>query len=144
MTACSQAPGTGDLSSLNFPENPDPKGYVCYRTTITVTLDGILDEKSWTDVPWTDYFVDIEGKSKPVPRLKTHAKILWDDSNLYIAAELEEPNVWATLRQRDTIIFFDNDFEVFIDPDGDTQAYYELEVNASWNSMGSAAAEALP
>ena len=92
--------------------------------------DGILDEKSWGDVPWTDYFVDIEGSSKPVPRLKTHAKLLWDDSNLYIAAELEEPHVWANLRQRDTVIFFDNDFEVFIDPDGDTQAYYELEVNA--------------
>jgi hypothetical protein len=28
------------------------------------------------------------------------------------------------------VIFRDNDFEVFIDPDGDTHAYYELEVNA--------------
>ena len=28
------------------------------------------------------------------------------------------------------MIFRDNDFEVFIDPDGDTHAYYELEVNA--------------
>ena len=55
--------------------------------------------------------------------------MLWDDSNLYIAAELEEPHVWAKLTQRDTVVFFDNDFEVFIDPDGDTQAYYELEVN---------------
>ena len=36
----------------------------------------------------------------------------------------------ANLRQRDTVIFYDNDFEVFIDPDGDTHAYYELEVNA--------------
>jgi hypothetical protein len=62
--------------------------------------------------------------------LKTHAKLLWDDSNLYIAAELEEPDVWAKLKQRDTVVFYDNDFEVFIDPDGDTHAYYELEVNA--------------
>src|SRR5690606_3613382 len=34
------------------------------------------------------------------------------------------------LRQRDTVIFIDNDFEIFIDPDGDTHAYYEIEVNA--------------
>ena len=115
---------------MKFPDKPDPRGYVCYRTTSPVNADGILDEKSWGDVPWTDYFVDIEGSSKPVPRFKTHAKLLWDDSNLYIAAELEEPHVWAKLRQRDTVVFFDNDFEVFIDPDGDTQAYYELEVNA--------------
>jgi hypothetical protein len=29
-----------------------------------------------------------------------------------------------------SIIFHDNDFEVFIDPDGDNWMYYELEVNA--------------
>ena len=28
------------------------------------------------------------------------------------------------------MIFHDNDFEVFIDPDGDTHEYYELEMNA--------------
>jgi Carbohydrate family 9 binding domain-like len=130
LISCSDSPKTGDVSSLNFPARPEPKGYVCYRTTSPVTPDGILDEKSWEEVPWTDYFVDIEGSSKPVPRLKTRAKLLWDDSNLYVAAELEEPQVWAKLRQRDTIIFYDNDFEVFIDPDGDTQVYSELEVNS--------------
>ena len=129
LISCSE-PGKKDVSPLNFPDQPDPRGYVCYRTILPVTTDGIFDEKAWAEVPWTDYFVDIEGSSKPVPKLKTHAKMLWDDSNLYIAAELEEPHVWATLRQRDTVIFFDNDFEVFIDPDGDTQAYCELEVNA--------------
>ena len=56
--------------------------------------------------------------------------MLWDDQYLYIAAYLEEPHVWATLTDRDSIIFLDNDFEVFIDPDGDTHAYYELEMNA--------------
>jgi hypothetical protein len=130
LISCSGSPDIKDVAALNFPEKPDPKGYVCYRTSDTIKPDGILDEKSWREVPWTDYFVDIEGKSKPVPRFKTHSKILWDDTNLYIASEMEEPNVWATLRQRDTVVFYDNDFEIFIDPDGDTQAYYELEVNA--------------
>jgi hypothetical protein len=49
---------------------------------------------------------------------------------VYVAAELEEPDIWATLTERDSVIFHDNDFEVFIDPDGDTHAYFELEVNA--------------
>jgi hypothetical protein len=129
LFSCSE-PGKTNLAAIDFPDQPDPRGYVCYRTNAPVNTDGILDEKEWGEVPWTDYFVDIEGSSKPVPGLKTHAKLLWDDSNLYVAAELEEPHVWANLRQRDTVIFFDNDFEVFIDPDGDTQAYYELEVNA--------------
>ncbi|MEM9723789.1 MAG: carbohydrate-binding family 9-like protein, partial [Bacteroidota bacterium] len=53
-----------------------------------------------------------------------------DTTLLYFFAELEEPHVWASLKQRDTIIFHNNDFEVFIDPDGDTHNYFELEVNA--------------
>ena len=130
VLSCSPAPLKDDISAVKFPDEPDPRGYVCYRTNTPITTDGIPDEKAWAAVPWTDYFVDIEGSAKPVPKLKTHAKLLWDDSNLYIAAELEEPDVWAKLKQRDTIVFYDNDFEVFIDPDGDTQAYYELEVNA--------------
>jgi hypothetical protein len=56
--------------------------------------------------------------------------MLWDDTNFYILAKLDEPDVWANLKQRDTIIFYNNDFEVFIDPDSDTFNYYELEINA--------------
>ncbi len=51
-------------------------------------------------------------------------------TGIYIGAYLEEPNVWATLAAHDSIIYQENDFEVFIDPDGDTHDYYELEINA--------------
>ena len=64
--------------------------------------------------------------------------MLWDDEWLYVAAEMEEPDLWGTLKERDSVIFRDNDFELFIDPDGDTHAYYELEVNAlgtPWDLM---------
>ncbi len=129
LVSCTSSPKTRENVSLNFPPEPQPRGYVCYRASSTISPDGILNEQAWSDVSWTDYFIDIEGPTKPAARFKTHAKMLWDDLNFYIAAELEEPDVWATLRQRDTVIFFDNDFEVFIDPDGDTHTYYELEVN---------------
>ena len=32
--------------------------------------------------------------------------------------------------KRDSVIFHDNDFEVFLDPDADTHDYFELEINA--------------
>ncbi|MFI5252170.1 MAG: carbohydrate-binding family 9-like protein [Bacteroidota bacterium] len=107
-----------------------PKGYLCHRTTGRITIDGKLNEDSWRNVPWTDDFVDIQGGSKPNPRFRTRVKMLWDDSSLYIGAEFEEPHVWANLRQRDTVIFYDNDFEVFMDPNGDNIEYYEMEMNA--------------
>lgn len=107
-----------------------PKHYVCYRAAAPLNIDGRLDENDWTKAEWTDYFVDIEGSLKPEPRLKTHAKMLWDDQFLYIAAFLQEPHVWGTLTERESVIFYDPDFEIFIDPDGDTHNYIEYEMNA--------------
>ncbi len=56
--------------------------------------------------------------------------MLWDDENLYVAADMEEPDVRASMTERDSIVFRDNDFEVFLDPDGNGRDYFEVEVNA--------------
>ena len=109
---------------------PHPRGYVCYRASGPIVIDGKPDDKAWEAAPWTDPFADIEGDKKPAPRFKTRAKMLWDDTALYILAELEEPDVWATLTEHDSVIFNDNDFEVFLNPDGDNHLYAELELNA--------------
>jgi len=108
----------------------NPERYVCLRAKTPLRIDGVLDEEAWAKAPWTKAFVDIEGDLKPRPRFTTRVKMLWDDGFFYVGAELEEPQVWATLTKRDSVIFYDNDFEVFIDPDGDTHNYYELELNA--------------
>lgn len=107
-----------------------PKSYICCRIDTPLTIDGRLTESAWDEAPLTDAFVDIEGDIKPIPRFVTRAKMLWDEDYFYIAGIMEEPQVWATLKNRDDIIYHDNDFEVFIDPNGDTHEYYELEVNA--------------
>lgn len=107
-----------------------PQGYVCYRTAMPPRLDGKLDDTAWRAAPWTNDFVDIEGDRRPKPRFRTRVKMLWDDQFFYIGAQLEEPHVWATLTKHDSVIFHDNDFEVFIDPNGDNHEYYEFEINA--------------
>jgi len=58
----------------------------------------------------------------------TQVAILWSDTHLYFAFEAEEPFLDARLTKRDSIIFQENDLELFIDG-GD--CYYELEVNAA-------------
>jgi hypothetical protein len=115
---------------------PEPLSYDCQRTATPIVIDGKLDDPAWASVPWTSDFVDIEGSAKPAPRFRTRAKLLYDDKYLYIAAELEEPNVTGTLTKHDSVIFRDNDFEVFIKPLPDTESYYEFEINAlntSWD-----------
>lgn len=108
----------------------DPKTYICVKSNFQIIIDGNLLEPQWEKIKWTDPFVDIEGHLKPQPRFQTRVKMLWDENYFYVGAELEEPNLWATLQQRDTVIYQDNDFEIFLDPDGDSHLYYELEINA--------------
>lgn len=114
-----------------------PPLYECKRSIasteigqIPLVVDGRLDDAAWKRAEWTGDFVDIEGDLRPRPRHRTRVKMLHDDSYLYIGAVLEEPHLWATLTDRDAVIYHDNDFEVFIDPDGDAHNYYELEINA--------------
>jgi hypothetical protein len=105
-----------------------PKKYIAFKTSDSIFIDGEDFDASWDKAKWSHTFIDIEGFKEP--KYKTQVKMLWDETYFYILAKLEEPHVWATLKQRDTIIFYNNDFEVFIDPDGDAQNYYELEINA--------------
>jgi len=116
----------------------NPRHYVCYKADSPLNIDGLMNEADWHNVPWSEYFGDIEGSLKPQPLYKTRMKMLWDDKYLYIAAELEDPHVWGYLTERESVVFFDNDFEVFIDPDGDTHHYLEYEMNAlntQWDLM---------
>ncbi len=105
-----------------------PKTYVAYKASEAITIDGISDEASWDRAKWSDNFIDIEGVK--IPTYQTNVKMIWDDNNLYFYAELEEPHIWGDITIRDEVIFYNNDFEIFIDPDGDTHNYYEFEMNA--------------
>lgn len=107
-----------------------PRSYVVTYTPTPPVIDGDINDAAWQQAAWTEDFRDIEGDLKPDPPLRTRAKMLWDDSCLYIAAEISDPNVWAYLKHHDDIVFRDNDFEVFIDPNNTTHQYFELEFNA--------------
>jgi hypothetical protein len=119
-------PGDATPKKPSYPQ----KSYDCTFTKTPIKMDGKLDDPAWMLARWSDDFVDIQGPELAAPRHRTRMKMLWDDTYLYIAALMEEPHVWASLKNHDDIVFRDNDFEVFIDPDGDAREYYELEVNA--------------
>ncbi len=104
--------------------------YTCFRAPEAIEIDGDLRKPAWRAAPWTEAFVDIEGDARPMPRHQTRVKMLWDDECLYVAAEMDEPHLWGTLTEHDSIVYHDNDFEVFLNPTGDNHNYYELEINA--------------
>jgi hypothetical protein len=109
-----------------------PKTYSCIYAgkEAQLKMDGDLTEKVWEQATWTTSFTDIEGQTKPEPYLDTKVKMVYDDEYLYIGAQLMESHLWATYDKQDMVIFEENNFEVFIDTDGDTHHYTELEINA--------------
>ena len=95
-------------------------------------VDGKLDDLAWEEVGWSEDFRDISdltGRLDP-PRFRTRVKMRWDASWLYVAAEMQEREVWANQTAKNSVVFRDDDFEIFVDADGSTHAYKEFEVNA--------------
>lgn len=116
----------------------NPPVYFCPRAKGEWKLDGKIHKPFWENVPFTGDFLDISGPDFPTPRFRTRAKMCWDDENLYIAALLEGPEIWANITKRDSVMYYDNDFEVFVDPSSSGHNYMELEMNAfntQWDLM---------
>ena len=105
-----------------------PKKYIVKKSSNSLTIDGYDNEMDWKNIPFSDEFVDIENNIKPAK--KTKIKMLWDDNFLYVFAKLWDDHIWGDITKRDEVIYYNNDFEIFIDPDGDTQNYGEIEINA--------------
>jgi hypothetical protein len=99
--------------------------YTCRKISGGIEINGDLSKPEWTHCEKSGRFVDmVTGEPG---WFDTRSAALWDEENLYIAFWAEEPFVNATQKERDSIVFLENDLEVFIDG-GD--CYYELEVNA--------------
>ena len=107
-----------------------PRRYAAPYALTPPRIDGRLDDAAWNGAVWSEDFVDIEGDRRPAPHLRTRIRMAWDSTALYVAAAMQEPDLWATITRRDAVIFRDNDFELFLDPDGDGRTYFELEINA--------------
>lgn len=99
--------------------------YIAYQTRTPPQIDGHLNESAWQLAELSPRFVDVVSGAPAL--YESRAAVMWDASALYIGFWIEEPLVQARQTERDSLVFLDNDVEVFIDG-GDT--YYEFEINA--------------
>lgn len=99
--------------------------YTARKISSSIIIDGDVTKPIWQNATWSKRFVDMV--TGDAGMYTTQAAMLWNESYLYIAFRAEEPFVEAKQTKRDSIIFLENDLEVFIDG-GD--CCYELEVNA--------------
>jgi hypothetical protein len=99
--------------------------YIAKKIEGDFEVDGDIDKEVWRSATWSSPFVDMATGERA--EFETRSAILWSEERLYVAMVAEEPNIQAELTERDSLIFLENDLELFIDG-GD--AYYEFEVNA--------------
>ena len=104
-----------------------PNHLIVPKASTPLIIDGVA-ESAWDNAPFSSDFIDIEGEKEV--KFKTKVKLLWGADYLYVFAELYEPHIWGDITKRDAIIYYNNDFEVFIDPSGKGQVYGEIEMNA--------------
>ncbi|WP_211480918.1 carbohydrate-binding family 9-like protein [Arcticibacter eurypsychrophilus] len=107
-----------------------PLHYTTVFSPQAPVIDGNLQDEMWAKAVWSPSFLDIEGSGKAIPKMNTRMKMMWNDTHLFIAAELEETDLSAIFKKHDQVVYHDNDFELFIDPDNNTHQYFEIEVNA--------------
>ena len=99
--------------------------YQIKRIAGPLAVDGCLDKDVWKNAEKSPRFVDAVGGTPGI--YDTRAALLWYDEALYAGFWVEEPFPAATLTKRDSLLWVENDLEVFIaGPD----TYYELELNA--------------
>jgi hypothetical protein len=111
-----------DLSDYH-PASPDVFHLRCRRAHEPISLDGDIHKPAWQDAEWA-YLSDMV--TGDLTQYSTRVATLWDDTHFYIAFDLEEPYVAATMTERDQLLFLENIVEVMIDG---TECYYELQVN---------------
>jgi hypothetical protein len=99
--------------------------YTSRKIAGPLVIDGDLEKPAWRQAEKSRPFVDMV--SGEAAFLETRMASLWDDEHLYVGFWIAEPAVRASLTERDSFIWFDNDVEVFIDGE---DCYYEFEINA--------------
>jgi len=101
-----------------------------------ITIDGELKEKAWEKAEDVNMVISSENEKlrKENPAVKTEAKVLWDDKNMYIAYVCQEPSPkrmrCITDKNHDKDIWKDDSVELFLDPKHTQKDYYQIMINS--------------
>ncbi len=100
--------------------------YVMRRAVKAPVIDGDLGDAAWKDAPVVVLRGSFDGREAP---LRTEARLTYDDQNLYVAFDVEDPDVWGTLLKDDEPLYTQEVVEVFLDANADGRTYNELQVS---------------
>jgi hypothetical protein len=102
--------------------------YHVVRARPAPVIAGVLDDAAWKRATPVTLVNSLDGSPG---RVRTTARLLWDDKYLYVSFDCEDPDVWSTFTKRDEPLYTQEVVEIFIDADGDGRTYNEIEVSAA-------------
>jgi hypothetical protein len=80
----------------------------------------------WNGLPAVELRETVTGGA---PEQGTRVSVAWTDEELRIVLDAVDTEPWATLTERDAPLYTEEVMEVFLDPVGDLESYFEIEVN---------------
>ena len=103
--------------------------YEVHRTTVPIVIDGAVDAEEWAAASPAVEFI-FPWDEQTGAKQKTRARLLWDNTNLYVAYECEDSDITASQTDRDSNVYRDDTVELFLNvvPE-QIVAYYGIEIN---------------
>jgi hypothetical protein len=99
----------------------NPSVYTCERRD-----SAPASAEAWLGVAATALRENVRGGN---PEQGTIVRCVWTDAALHVRFECRDTDPWATITERDGPLWEEEVVEVFLDPIGDQESYFEFEVN---------------
>ena len=98
---------------------------ICARREVgALTADA--ESEFWRSIPVVSFCDTMSGAK---PQQRTSVRAVWDEEELRLLFHADDTHAWATLTERDASLYEEEVVEVFLDPVGDLECYFEIEVN---------------
>jgi hypothetical protein len=101
------------------------------RAAVAPVLDGRDDDAAWRSTPAVDQFLEARPSEGAEPKVRTEARVAYDDHNLYVFVRAFDPHpdsIVSLLSRRDELPASDY-VSVMLDPYHDRRTGYEFSVN---------------
>ncbi len=116
-----------DPPAPKIEDTPAVRKAECRWASRPIKIDGVLDDVAWSKADKLSDFSAYWRKRKAAT--KTTARLLWDGEGFYFSADMEDHDVFATIREPNGMLWTEDVFEIFLKPATDKLPYYEFQVN---------------
>ena len=89
-------------------------------------LSADAQSEFWRAIPAVGFREAVSGAE---PHQGTSVRAVWSAEELRLLFHAADTHAWATLTERDAPLYEEEVVEVFLDPVGDLESYFEIEVN---------------